>query len=447
MWISIRFTLAGLARLLLLLPLAAGWARPAQARVEMGASAHDAEVTVGCMYPMTGRAAIYGKDSAAGIRLALADLAAGALGPKPPRLRIIVEDDRSKASYAVRIAEDFVRLDKARFFCGLVSSGVAQAVSEVAQKRKVILVGTDHASSRLTQDALHRYYFRVTNDSWASNAAGARYLAELKATTGWSRLAFVGPDYDYGHVSWSDMKESLQLLGVKAEVVGEFWPRLYEPDYSAYIAAIIDAKPDIVVTALWGGDFLAFIRQAATTSFFDHIRLANFDTGGNYEVMMALGANPPPGLILSARHHNNWPNTERNRKFVADFHALEGRFPTYAAAGAYSGVMAIASAVIASGPKATADAYADVLEGIRLHLPKDPEGFTSYIDPGTHQIIQPLAVGQVEPNSDFPPAKVMLGNWKVYSAEDLVPPPELVRRRRAALSGGSPTSNTKPSKE
>ncbi len=410
-------------------------AAEAEARVELGASAAEAEVSIGCMYPMSGRAAIYGRDSAAGIKLALADIQAGALGPRAPKLRVIVEDDRSKAAYAVRIAEDFVRQDKVKFFCGMVSSGVAQAVSEVARAQKVILVGTDHASSRLTIDALHRYYFRVTNDSWISNAAGARYLAELQRETGWKRVAFIGPDYDYGHASWSDLRESLQLLGVSYDNVGEFWPRLYEPDYSAYISAIAATKPDIVVTALWGGDFIAFLRQAASTSFFDSIQLANFDTGGNYEVMLALGSNPPPGLILSARHHNNWPDTERNRAFVAAFHASEGRYPTYAAAGAYSGIMAIASAVktVGGGRKADVEAMVEALENLRLKLPKDPDGFTSYIDKTTHQIVQPLAIGRVVPNTDFPPAKVMLGEWRVYTAEDLIPPPEVVRRRRAAM--------------
>lgn len=406
-------------------------ARPAVARVEIGADPASAEVTVGCMYPMTGRSAIYGRDSVAGIRLALADLAKGTLGPNPPKFRVIVEDDRSKASFAVRMAEDFVARDHARFFCGMVSSGVAQAVNEVARAHSVIMIGTDHASSRFTIDALSPDYFRVTNDSWASNAAGARYLAELQKKTGWRRIAFIGPDYDYGHVSWSDLRENFRILGIEAEVVGEFWPRLYEPDYSAYIDALIAAKPDVVVTALWGGDFIAFLKQAASTSFFTTARLANFDTGGNFDVMVALGSEPPPGLILSARHHNNWPPTDANRAFVAAFHDMEGRFPTYAAAGAYAGIMAIASAVMAAGPKAETAAYIHALERLRLHLPKDPEGFVSYIDADTHQIVQPLAVGEVVPDTDFPPARVMLGKWRVYPAEDLIAPPDVVRRRRA----------------
>jgi branched-chain amino acid transport system substrate-binding protein len=402
---------------------------PAPARTVLGASAAEAEVTVGCMFPMTGRSAIYGKDSVGGIRVALERL--GAQGPRAPRLRVIVDDSRSKAAYAVRLAEDYARRDGARFVCGVVSSGVGQAVSRLAAERDFIFIGTDHASSRLTIEGVHPHYFRVTNDTWASMAAGARWLADLQRRSPWRRLAFIGPDYDYGHVSLLDLRMSLDRLGVSYEVVGEFWPKLYEPDYSAYIRAIQQARPDVLVAALWGGDFIAFLKQAATTGgFFPRIRLANFDTGGNYDVMVALGDDPPPGLVLSARHHNNWPDTPLNRWFVESFHGLEGRYPTYAAQGAYAGVMAIAGAVRQAGGARDTAALVRALEGMRLELPKDPPGFTSYIDPGTHQVVQVQAVGEVVPDGRFPPAKVMLGRWVPYPAEDLKAPAEVIAARR-----------------
>jgi len=402
----------------------------AWARLEMGAPAGQADVTVGCMYPMTGRAAIYGRDSVAGMRLALADLAELPDSAAIPKLRIIVEEDRSKASFAVRVAQDFIRYDGVQVLCGMVSSGVARAVSAIARQQKIIMIGTDHASSRMTIDALHRYYFRVSNDSWQSNAAGARYLADLQKKNGWSRIAFIGPDYDYGRISWSDLRTNLQRLGVKYTLAGEFWPKLYEPDYATYIAALIESRPDIIVTALWGGDFIAFLKQAASSKILENVRLANFDTGGNYEVMAALGDAVPPGLILSARHHNNWPDTKENRRFVSAFHRAEGRYPTYAAEGAYSGVMAIAHAVALAGGIHDTDAMVQALEGLRLKLPEDPDGFVSSIDPNTHQIVQMQAIGEPVPNTDFPPARHMLGHWTVYPAEDLIPPPDVVRQRR-----------------
>lgn len=423
---------AGFSGRAVLSALAAGTmlagASVAWARVELGAPADKAELTIGCMFPMTGRSGIYGRDSVGGMRVALDELEREG---NAPRLRILVEDDRSKASYAVRIADGFIRNDGARVLCGVVSSGVAQAVSALSERRKVIFIGTDHASSRMTVEGFHPYYFRVSNDSHTSMAAGARYLADLQKKEGWTRLAFIGADYEYGHVSWQDLESSLAQLGVRYQLVAQVWPKLYEPDYSVHIAALNKAKPDIVVAALWGGDFIGFLKQALSAGLTREAKLANFDTGGNYDTLVALDGTAPKGLILSARHHNNWPDTTRNKAFVDGFHALEGRYPTYAAEGAYTGILAVARAFRAAGGAGDTKALISALEGLRLELPEDPAGFVSHMDPATHQLVQMQAIGQPVPDTRFPPAKMMLGNWTVYSAEDLQPSADLVRRRRA----------------
>jgi branched-chain amino acid transport system substrate-binding protein len=430
------------SRPLLAAPAAAlllAWAAPAGARIELGADAATADVTVGCMFPMTGRSAIYGKDSVGGIRVALERLASQKDGPAP-RLRVLVDDYRSKTSYAVRLAEDYIRLDGARFLCGIVSSGVGQAVSRLAERRDVILIGTDHASSRLTIEDFRRNYFRLSNDTFSSMAAGARYLTDLQRKTGWRRLAFIGADYDYGHVSLLDLRTSLDRLGTAHEIVAELWPKLYEPDYSAYIRALQRSRPDVVVAALWGGDFIAFLKQALAAGLLRSVRLANFDAGGNYDVLVALGAEPPPGLILSARHHNNWPETPLNRWFVETFHRLEGRYPTYAAEGAYSGIVAIGEAVRRARGARDTGALVRALEGMQLELPEDPPGLLSTIDPETHQVAQAQAVGEVVPDSRFPPAQVMLGRWVAYAADELKPPPDVLRARREKARAASNVS-------
>lgn len=402
-----------------------------QARTELGAPAGQADAVVGCMFPLSGRGARMGRDSIGGIKLALADLQAQLGEKNAPRLRILIEDDRSKGSFAQRIASDYLERDGVRFLCGMISSGVAQTVSRFSRERGVLMIGTDHASSRLAIEEFHRYYFRLSNDTYASMAAGARYLADLQKKTGWKRLVFLGPDYDYGHVSLRDLRSSLDRLGVRYQMAGAFWPKLYEPDYSAYIAELADSKADIAVIGLWGDDFETFLKQAISNGLHTRMRIANFDTGGDYAVLESLGRHVPGGLILSARHHNNWPDTPRNRKFVADFHKLEGRYPTYPAEGAYSGIMAIGHALAIAGKNASTDKLIATLEGLRLNLPEDPDGYTSYIDPQTHQVVQTQAIGEVVPNGAFPPAEVMLSNWIVYPAEALRPPADLIQQRRA----------------
>lgn len=427
-----RLLISLLASLALAAPVTSANAAAPVGRVELGAPAREADATIACMYPMTGRSASYGRDSIVGIRLALSELAAR---DRSPRLRVIVDDSRSKSSFAVRMAEDFIARDNADILCGMVSSGVGMAVSRLARQRRVIMIGTDHASSRATLEEGHRYYFRVSSDTWYSQAAGARYLKELQARTGWRKLAFLGPDYEYGRVAWRDLRDALALNQVDYQVTGEYWPTLYEPDYSLYIQALLESPPDVLVVGLWGGDFTAFIEQARATQLFSRMRVANFDAGGDYETLVSLGDSPPAGLILSARHHVNWPDTEANRRFVEGFHDLSGRYPSYSAQGAYAGIQAIARAIELAGNVDDTDAMISALEGLEIPLPKDPPGFVSYIDGSTHQIVQAQAIGTPVANRDYPPARVMLGNWSVYDAEFLKPSPALVKRRRGESGG------------
>ena len=94
------------------LSLAAG-ASPAGARIELGAPAAEADVTIGCMFPMTGRSAIYGKDSVGASGWRSSGSPPRAARGRTPRLRVLVDDYGSKVSNAVRLAEDYIRRDRA----------------------------------------------------------------------------------------------------------------------------------------------------------------------------------------------------------------------------------------------------------------------------------------------------------------------------------------------
>ena len=80
-------------------------------RVELGAAATQADLTLGCLYPMTERAAIYGQDSIAGIQVALSELQLRReAGEQLPRMRVIIDDDQSKASYGTGLALSLIHI-------------------------------------------------------------------------------------------------------------------------------------------------------------------------------------------------------------------------------------------------------------------------------------------------------------------------------------------------
>jgi branched-chain amino acid transport system substrate-binding protein len=391
--------------------------------------AQEKVVKIGALYPMTGRAGLYGLDSVDAAEMAVEEINAkgGVAGYK---LELLNTDSKAKPDYSVRIAKRYIDEDKAHFLFGVVSSAVGLALTEVSKQNKKIFIGTDHASTQLTVDKFQPYYFRVSNNTFQSMAAGALYLKELAEKKPWSTIAYIGPDYAYGHDQWNELKYNLDRFGVKYKVVGEYWPKLFAPDYTPFITSILKDKPDILISGLWGGDSVAFVKQASPYGLFEKVLFCSPDAGGNYEVMSATGAELPLGLVLSARHHNNWPDTAANKEYVQKFFKKTGRYPTYAAEGAYAGILAIAQAVEKVGNPNDTEALVKALEGMKIKLPEDPDDFTSYIDPETHQIVQVQAIGVTVPNDQFPPAKRMLGEWKIYKAEDLLPPKEYIEMKR-----------------
>lgn len=379
-------------------------------------------IKIGALYPMSGRGGLYGQDSEAAIKIALDEVHSKGL-PGGRKLEVKVIDDQSKPAYAVTVAKRYITEDKVKFLLGVVSSAVALAVTEVSKEYKTIFVGTDHGATDLTANAFQKYYFRVNNNTFQSMMAGAMYLKELGGS---KKIAFIGPDYAYGRDQLAELKYAFKKLGVKYDLVGEFWPKLYEPDYTSYINAIMAAKPDILVSGFWGGDTVAFIKQAKAYGLFGKMKYAHFDAGGNYEVFSALGNECPEGMIMGSKHHNNWPDTKENSQFVQKFHKATGRYPSYAAEGAYSGVLLIAEAIRKVGNADNTEALIKAMEGMKIRLPEDPAGFTSYIDPATHQMVQAQSIGVTEKNGKFPPAKYMLGKFKDYPAAKLMPDKEYI---------------------
>ncbi|MGH1485496.1 MAG: ABC transporter substrate-binding protein [Cellvibrionaceae bacterium] len=376
-------------------------------------------VKVGCLFPLAGPGGLYGRDSVEAIKIAEEDIQEVLLA-SGIKLEVMIGDTRSKSLRGVQLARSFVDDEEVDFLCGVVSSRIALAVSQLAKEKKVFFIGTDHASPRLVNEALHPYYFRVSNDTRQSMQAGAKYIRAHYNNGKPLRISFIGPDYDYGYQAWSDLRGLLKSEGVNFEVVGEFWPKLFEKDYNIYIHALSDGQPDIVINGQWGQDFIAFIRQAKQLNFFEKTVLMNFDAGGNYETFATLGDDMPLGLVLSARHHVNWPDTENNKLFVKKFKDRVGRYPSYAAEGAYSGIIAIAKAVQLAGGVDDPKKIQKNLENLIVKLPEDPEGFTSYMNPKNHQMLQAQAIGKTVSNNNYLPATIMLGDWFVHFPDPML---------------------------
>ena len=225
-------------------------------------------VKIGLLYALSGLAAVYTKGTVIGHQIAAEEInaAGGVLGGR--KIKFVTRDNKLKPGIAVKEFRRMVTRDKVDFVMGVISSGIALAVSQVAKEMKVLFVDTIAQTAALTGEQGHNYVIRTNTNSTVIG----RTAALAASRQAWKKYYFIGPDYEWGHRVNADFWDFLRVKKAGVEKLGDLWPKLGERDYSAHITAMLNAKPDAVFSSLWGGDLIAFIKQASAYGFFDKIQ-------------------------------------------------------------------------------------------------------------------------------------------------------------------------------
>ena len=173
----------------------------------------------------------------------------------------------------------------------------------------------------LTEEQGHTYVVRTNTNSTVIGRTAA--LAAAKGP--WKTYYFIGPDYEWGHRVNADFWEFLQPKKQGVQKMGELWPKLGERDFSSHITTILNAKPEAVFSSLWGGDLIAFVKQASTYGFFDKVQFVS--TGaGDLDILKPLGAEMPDGIMATFFYAFDLPvpgKEKDNEDFVTKFKQLE----------------------------------------------------------------------------------------------------------------------------
>lgn len=286
--------------------------------------AKEKPIKIGLLYALSGLAAVYTQGTVIGHEIAADEINAkgGVLGRK---IEYVVRDNKLKPGEAVKEFRRMVTRDNVDFVMGVISSGVALAVSQVAKEMKVLFVDTIAQTSALTEEQGHRYVVRTNTNSTIIGRTAA--LAAAKGP--WKTFYFIGPDYEWGHVVNGDFWEFIQRKKEGVEKLGDLWPKLGERDFSSHITTMMNAHPDAVFSSLWGGDLIAFIKQASSYGFFDKIQFIS--TGaGDLDILKPLGTDMPDGLMATFLYGFDMPiagKEKANAEFVAKFKEKAGYEP------------------------------------------------------------------------------------------------------------------------
>jgi branched-chain amino acid transport system substrate-binding protein len=310
---------------------------------------------VGCQSFLKGPNAPQGEPLPKGVDLAVNEInaAGGILGRK---IELITRDEGPAVDDTVKEYRREVLEDKIDFYIGLVSSSSTPAVAPVAEELGVITLFVDGCTDTVF-DVIDPYPKVVFRNHIQSPDGISMILQEIRQfrmkNGGKDPASFVHihPDYAYGRLVYahSALVAKTVLPASKEVIAPSFVTFPGTTDFSSYITKTLDAKPDVVVSSEWGGDFLAFYKQALGYGFFKSIPIFGSTLShGAYPGF--IGTDFPEGLCAGC-HSNYWfqyPSWDLapvNKSFASSFNAKYGEYPNFEAEGAYTMAYAYKGAV------------------------------------------------------------------------------------------------------
>jgi branched-chain amino acid transport system substrate-binding protein len=363
------------------LGLGLGLAAALAASAPLAARAEDT-IKIGFPMPLSGPAAVYGVPVTKGAELAVQEINAkgGVLGRK---LQLLPRDSKANADEAVRLARELIIKDNADFLSGTLTSAEAPAVSTIAKENKVVFIAPVAKTVKLTApENLHPYIFRVASNTEIEGQAAAALVAKW---TDVKKMGTIAPDYAYGRDAVAAFTAHLKKLRPDIEIIDQQWPKLGEPDFTAFISAQMGKKPDAVFCDVFGGDFISLAKQAGPLGYFKAINNHLIDGGevGTVDAAVALGGDYPFGITSDAYDPVIWKGDEpaAHKEFIEHLKAyMKSDTGSGWAVQGYTAIVALAEGIKKAG-STDSDKVAAALLGMSFDTPVGKRTF----DAKTHE--------------------------------------------------------------
>jgi branched-chain amino acid transport system substrate-binding protein len=303
------------------------------------AQAQTINVKIGVLSDMSSLYAdIGGPGSTAAAKLAIADFQKDHPNVK---VELVSGDHQNKPDVGTSIANQWYDVDKVDMIIDVPNSGVALAVSQVANQKNKVFIVSGAAASDLTGPKCNANTIHWTYDTWMlANGTGK---AMVKA--GGDTWFFLTADYAFGHALERDTAAVVEANGGK--VLGKVRHPLNTSDFSSFLLQAQTSKAKVIGLANAGGDTINSIKQASEFGIVKGgQKLAGLLVFSSD--VAALGLPTANGLSLTETWY--WDGNDANRAWTKRWQAeRSGKFPTMIHAGVYAGILHYLKARVALG--------------------------------------------------------------------------------------------------
>ena len=338
-------------------------------------------IRLGVITSRSGVFSFLGTAGEQGVTLAAEEINAkgGVLG-RP--LELVKGDDASKPEETGRLFREQAS-SGVFLIIGNVASPQSAAASTLAKEEKIPFF-TDGGYARfLTEEAGHRYFFRLLMNVRGFYVPIARQLAKQ----GYKRYCSINNDFEFGHDVNKSTLALLQAANPQLEIVPgcEFWVPLGATDFAPFVTAILSKQPDVLLfSGLVQASARAFLSQANSFGLFRKIVGAHASLGNPANVMGVRQSDIPPNISTAGDYPYPVIDRPANVAFLKNYEARWKMQPLSESETGYTTMYFIAKAIEKAG-KLDREAFIDAAEGLSVEAPAAGEiTLRSFDHQGTH---------------------------------------------------------------
>jgi branched-chain amino acid transport system substrate-binding protein len=293
--------------------------------------------------------------------------AGGILGRK---VETVLEEESSPQETVERFRKLALQT-KVDAITGTASTAVGLAVGPVAEDLKMIWLSWDATTQKGVEETMPKpkYAFRSCDNECEAVMASILTARNFKGKI--RTVAGINNDYSYGRDNWAAFQAIMKKFDMGVTAVAELWPKSGTTDYTSHVAALQQAKPDLIFCSFWNAEAPIFLKQAHAAGLTAAAKFVLSTAGGVHESMKK--AFTPEGYLMGYNSmYFEAPNASTLQKDFVKWHQERFReWPNYESDHAYFTVMAYRAAVekaakAAGGKWPTAEQIIAALEGIEV---------------------------------------------------------------------------------
>jgi branched-chain amino acid transport system substrate-binding protein len=336
------------------------------------ARAQNKSIKIGMSTILSGRVAQLGTSSRNSVMMEVEKVnAAGGLAGR--QIEMVIRDSKGQPQEAARLSRELVNSDGCEILIDAEASSGAFAVHEVARDLGMLTLHTNSETSSLSADPKLRLpnAFRVCRQGVHDCIVGGAYAAKVAKAKNLTKWMTTSPDYAYGRDTTAEYMSYVKHFNPGVEVVGEAWPKLFQPDYTDVLTKILQTKPQALYSCLWGGDVTAFIDQGNIYALFGQVETFAVNMA-DYTALTAV-KNLPKGIHSGNRYIKTFPNTPENAAWADAYRAKYNEYPTN---WAWENASAIHFLAAAAKKANSADGakLAEAMKGLTIASPFGADG-------------------------------------------------------------------------